>query len=300
MNRVAAAPRGWGRGRWLRRTVAAASALLLASCDHPAALNDLTYTGDLAITRDIAYQPGPRHALDVYRPKAPGLNRPLIVFLYGGSWRGGSKDYYPFVAASLAHRGAVAVVPDYRIYPEALFPSFLEDNARAVAWAVAHAAEYGADSHRLFLVGHSAGAYNAAMLALDPEWLKPVGLAPGDITGVVGIAGPYDFLPITDPKIAAVFAPGGDGPRVMPITYANAHAPPMLLLVGSQDQTVGPRDTGSLARRLREVGASVTDKVYPGLGHLGIIAAFAPVLRWYAPTFRDTWQFIASHPAAGE
>lgn len=273
--------------------------MLLAACQHPGVgvLNDTIYTGDLTINRNIAYEPGSRHSLDVYRPDATSTGRPLVIFLYGGAWHGGSKDYYPFVAASLAYRGSVVMVPDYGIYPETTFPRFLQDNAIAVAWAIAHAAQYGADPHHVFLVGHSAGAYNAAMLALNPVWLNQVGLSPSDLTGVVGIAGPYDFLPMTDPNIAEIFAPADASPSSQPVTYANAHAPPMLLLVGSADQTVGVKDTISLTNRLRAVGGTVTDKIYPGVGHIGIIAAFAPVLRWYAPTLHDTSQFIASHPA---
>ena len=281
------------------RWVALLAPLLLAACHHPGvgALNDTMFMGDLTITRNIAYELGPRHELDVYQPDPTGTGRPLVIFIYGGAWSGGSKDYYPFVAASIAYRGAVVMVPDYRVYPQTTYPGFLQDNAKAVAWAIAHAAQYGADPHRVFLVGHSAGAYNAAMLAMDSAWLGQVGLSPSDLTGVVGIAGPYDFLPMDDPDIAVVFGPAATSLSSQPITYANAHAPPMLLLVGSDDHTVGEKDTIALYNRLHALGAPVSDKIYPGIGHIGIVAAFAPVLRWYAPTLRDTWQFIASHPA---
>ena len=134
------------------------------------------------------------------------------MFLYGGSWRTGSKEEYPFVALPLAARGAVVVVPDYRLYPEVAFPAFLDDNARAVAWAVAHAPELGADPSRVFLVGHSAGAYNAAMLGLDPRLLAAAEYDRRRLAGVVGLAGLYDFLPITGDDIKPVFAPVGDGP----------------------------------------------------------------------------------------
>ena len=274
--------------------------MLVVSCDRPGLLNETIYTGDLTVTRDVPYEPGPRHQLDVYQPKGGGSDRPLVIFIYGGSWRGGSKSYYPFVAASLAHKGAVVMVPDYRVWPQAVFPEFLQDNAAAVAWAISHAAAYGANGHRVFLVGHSAGAYNAAMLALDPVWLNAVGLSPSDLAGVVGIAGPYNFAPITDPNYTVVFAPGGNGAATQPITYANGHAPPMLLLVGSDDHTVGMRDTVALTNRIRSLGGNVEDKIYPGLSHLGIIGAFAPILRWRAPTLRDTWDFIAAHPAVAE
>ena len=283
--------------RLLRRVLAVLSAVFVASCDRPSLLNHTVYTGDLTITRNVAYEPGPRQDLDIYQPKGGGTDRPLVIFFYGGSWRGGSKSYYPFVAASLAHEGAVVMVPDYRVWPEAVYPEFLQDNAAAVAWAIAHAGAYGANSRRVFLVGHSAGAYNAVMLALNPVWLRGVGLSPGDLAGVVGIAGPYNFAPITDPNYTVVFAPGGNGAATQPITYANGHAPPMLLVVGDDDHTVGMRDTVALTSRIEALGGTVADKIYPGIGHLGIIGAFAPILRWRAPVLRDTWDFIAAHPA---
>ncbi len=101
------------------------------------------------------------------------------------------------MAKALARRGYVAVLPDYRIYPQARYPDFLDDGARAVRWAKDNATRFGGDPQKLFLMGHSAGAHIAAMLALDATWLQKVGLVPGrDIAGLIGISGPYDFLPL--------------------------------------------------------------------------------------------------------
>ena len=163
---------------------------MLGGCTPAQLLNSTISTAGLSITKDVAYEPGPRHALDVYRPAGDPRGLPLVVFIYGGSWRTGDKAIYPFVAATLARRGAVVVVPDYRVYPGVQFPAFLHDNAAATAWAIAHAAEYGADSRSVFLVGHSAGAYDVAMLALDPSLLAAAGVDRSALAGVVGIAGP--------------------------------------------------------------------------------------------------------------
>jgi acetyl esterase/lipase len=150
----------------------------------------------------------------------------------------------------------------------------------------------------VFIIGHSAGAYDAAMLALDPKWLARVGIDRTDLRGVVGLAGPYDFLPITSPDIIPIFAPVQDGPASQPITYVDGHNPPMLLLAGAADTTVAPRNTTALAARIRALGGPVEDKIYPGVGHIGLVLAFAPLFSGKAPVLDDVWGFIAAHTAA--
>ena len=278
--------------------IAALWAVLLAGCSAAGLLNATVQGEGVAVERGIAYGDGPRRMLDIYRPGAAGPH-PLVVFLYGGSWRTGDRGTYAFVATPLAARGAVVVVPDYRLYPETAFPGFLQDNAQAVAWAVAHASELGADPKRVFIVGHSAGAYNAAMLALDPRWLAQAGLDRARLAGMVGLAGPYDFLPITDPDIIPVFAPAGDGPESQPVSYVDGRNPPLLLLAGDADRTVRPGNTRSLAARVAAAGGPVQSRIYPGLSHVGIVTAFTPLFRWRAPVLDDVWRFIAEGRPAG-
>lgn len=282
----------------LSSVAAALCAVLLAGCSAADLLNATVQRNGVAVERGIAYGDGPRRMLDIYRPGAAGPH-PLVVFLYGGSWRTGDRGIYGFVATPLAARGAVVVVPDYRLYPEVAFPGFLQDCAQAVAWAVAHAGALGADPKRVFIVGHSAGAYNAAMLALDGRWLAQAGLDRTRIAGVAGLAGPYDFLPITDPDIIPVFAPAGDGPASQPVTFVDGHNPPLLLLAGDADRRVRPGNTRSLAARVAAAGGAVQSRTYPGLGHVGIVTAFAPLFRWQAPVLDDMWRFIAAQRPAG-
>lgn len=267
-------------------------AALLSGCSAASILNATVPRDGVSVERGIAYGEGPRRRLDVYRNKDAAGPHPLIVFLYGGSWRTGERGTYAFVATPLAARGAVVVVPDYRLYPEVVFPDFLDDNAHAVAWAVGHANELGADPHRVFIVGHSAGAYNAAMLAVDPRWLARAGLDRAQIAGVVGLAGPYDFLPMTDPDIIPVFAPVDDGPASQPVTYVDGSNPPLLLLAGDADTTVRPANTRSLAARVVAAGGAVESRIYPGIGHIGIVTAFAPLFSGRAPVLDDVWRFI--------
>ena len=274
-------------------------ALLLASCSPAAILNATVPADGVVTTRGIPYADWPRQTLDIYKPAGAAGEAPLVVFLYGGSWRTGDKGMYPFVALPLAARGAVVVVPDYRLYPEVQFPTFLDDNARAVAWAAAHAAGLGADPRRLFIVGHSAGAYNAAMLALDPRRLAAAGLDRGALAGVVGLAGPYDFLPITGGDIKPVFASVNDGPLSQPVTYVDGRNPPLLLLAGSADTTVNPRNTLSLAAKVQAAGGSAEARILPGIGHIGIVTAFAPLFRSRAPVLDLVWDFIQRRSAGG-
>jgi acetyl esterase/lipase len=271
-------------------------AVVLAGCSPTDLLNATTASGGTTEIFDVAYEAGPRHGLDVYVPAPTGKPAPIAVFFYGGSWMFGNKEMYRFLGRSLARRGVLVVIPDYGVYPPAVFPDFLADAARAVTWTKQHGAEYGGDPSRLYLAGHSAGAYIAAMLALDAEWLQGAGLnSRTDIAGTIGISGPYDFVPDT-PSLIAIFGQGTQVPRTQPITYADGNAAPMRLITGDADTTVQPGNTFRLAARIHAAGGSAQTIVYPGVGHIGIVGAFAPSLEFWAPTLRDTAAFI--NPAA--
>jgi len=246
----------------------------------------------IAVTASIAYADGPRHTLDVCRPKS-ATAAPVIVFFYGGGWRSGSKRTYRYVAKALARRGYVAVLPDYRIYPQARYPDFLDDGAQAVRWVKDNAQRFGGDPQNIFLMGHSAGAHIAAMLAIDATWLQKVGLKPGrDIAGLIGISGPYDFLPLKDEALKIIFG-GADRPETQPISHVTPGAPPVLLLTGGRDDAVGAGNSVRFAERLRAAGNEATAVIYPRIGHYIIVAAIAPIIRSLVPVLRDTDTFVA-------
>lgn len=281
--------------KFLRATALLLASAVLPSCSPVDALNATISTGDVTIQRDIAFAPGPRGGMDVYRPAGSTAKLPLVVFIYGGAWKGGSKHDYTFVAVPLARAGVVVVVPDYRLVPEVRFPTFLEDNARAVAFARAHAAEWGADPDRLFLVGHSAGAYDALMLAVDPHYLAAVGVDRSTLAGVVTIATPADFYPFTDSSTIAAFGQASDPAATQPLNFADGKNPPLLMLHGDADDTVYLRNSTAMTSRLKAAGGDVTLKVYPGVGHIGIITSFAPLFDGKAPVLADTVAFIRAH-----
>jgi len=269
-------------------------ALALAACSPAQLLNSTISRAGLTVTHNIPYGALPRQKLDIYRPAGPSFV-PVVIFLYGGGWNSGNKSMYPFVAATLARQGNVVVVPDYRLYPEVRFPAFLQDCAKAVAWTEAHLPEIGGDPQRVFLIGHSAGAYNAAMLGLDPTYLQAAGTSRDKLAGIIGLAGPYDFLPITGADVKPIFATVGDGPESQPITYVDGHAPPMLLLAGSADTTALPRNTLSLAAKIRAKGGQVEDRIFPDVTHIGLVIAIAPLFQGKAPVLPTVEAFIRTH-----
>ncbi len=280
--------------RRLVRAVALGMVPLVPACAPVDLLNATISTSGVTVTRDVAYAEGPRHSLDIYQPDRPGPH-PVVVFFYGGSWRDGSKKDYKFVAATLARHGILTVVPDYRLYPQVKYPAFLQDCAAAVAWTFRHITAYGGNSGDLFLMGHSAGAYNAVMLGLDPSFLAADGVNRDALAGVIGLAGPYDFLPIEDPDIIPIFAVP-DQQATQPIDHVDGHNPPLFLADGSDDKTVLPRNTLRLAARVRAAGGPVTDKIYPGVAHIGMVIAITPLFRGKAPVLADVLAFIRQHP----
>ena len=251
----------------------------------------------IKLTRSIAYAEHSRHRLDVCRPAA-AVAAPVVVFFYGGAWRSGNKGLYRYVAKALARRGYVAVVPDYRIFPQARYPDFLEDGAQVVRWAKDNIGRFGGDPDKIFLKGHSAGAHIAAMLSIDARWLHRVGLAPGrDIAGLIGISGPYDYLPLRDETLKVIFG-GANRPETQPIFHVAPGAPPALLMTGGRDRLVEPGNATRLAARLVAAGNIATVKTYRRVGHYFIIAAVAPLLRLFVPVLRDVDVFIATTLAA--
>ncbi|RMV11276.1 Esterase/lipase/thioesterase protein, partial [Pseudomonas savastanoi] len=265
----------------------------LSGCSPLKLLNTLNPTGPVDHVYGVAYGQDPRNTLDVYTPQTKPANAPVVVFFYGGSWNTGSKANYAFVGEALAARGMVVVIADYRLYPQVRYPSFLEDSAKALAWAHKHAKTYGGDPDRLYVMGHSAGAYNAAMLALDPRWLAREGLSPSILSGWIGLAGPYDFLPIENADVKPVFFFPDSPPDSQPINHVSSSAPPALLMASNTDSLVNPkRNTGGLARALREAGVPVRDLYFSRTNHGTLVGAFAKLLSGLAPVVDEVDMFV--------
>lgn len=248
-------------------------------------------------TADVSYGVSARQKLDIYVPNAgaPPLARPVIIFLYGGGWEIGRRERYRFVGKALTGDGFVAVVPDYRVYPDALFPDFIFDAAKAVRWTKDNIARFGGDAARIFVMGHSAGAHIAAMLALDPQYLQHVGMARSQLRGMIGLAGLYDFLPLTSERQEFIFGPAAQRWRSQPINFADGTNPPMLLLTGGDDGTVPPRNTHNLAAKIRARGGPVAVIEYPGVGHADLLTGLAAPFGFKGQVLRAVAAFVREH-----
>jgi acetyl esterase/lipase len=286
-------------GRLTRRFgLSAMGAALTAAC-APLSLFATLTPKDAAIreAHDVAYGPEPWQRLDVYAPR-PGATRgdlPLAVFFYGGSWDTGRRQDYGWVGQALASRGFVTVIPDYGLYPQVRYPGFLEDGARAVRWAQDHAAAFGGAGDRIVLCGHSAGAYNAAMIALDRRYLTAAGVDPKRIRALAGLSGPYDFLPLTDPIAQRIFGEAKDLAATQPTSFVTADSPPAFLATGDDDTMVYPKNTVKLAARLRAAGVPVEEEHYPGVDHVRMVLALSRPFRGRAPVLRQMTEFLHAH-----
>ena len=257
------------------------------------AANTPALFGDFKRRADVPYGTNPRQRLDVYTP-AGATGKPIIVFWYGGGWEEGRKSQYRFVGATLAKAGYVAVLPDYRLYPEVRFPAFIQDGAAALAWVASHAAEIGGDPQRIFVAGHSAGAHLAAMLAYDPQQLERVALPPRTIRGFIGLSGPYALDPNTD-TYRAIFGAPFQPADWQPVLLAKAGAPPALLIHGEADETVYVSHAHKMVAALEAAHVPVTLATYPGRAHRDTVAAFAVPAPNKLPVLAEIRRFVDAH-----
>jgi len=283
----------------LAAAVALAALIALAACAPLTLLNALAARGSHRSAEGVAYGALPRQKFDLYTPSStpPPGGWPVVVFFYGGSWNSGERADYRFVGEALAVRGVLTLVADYRLYPEVRYPDFLRDCAAALAHGLEHAAQFGGNPARVFVMGHSAGGYNAAMLALDARWLASAGHTPRELAGWIGLAGPYEFLPLKPGPAQAVFFHPNYPAGTQAIDYAGAASPPAFVAAPVNDTVVSPqRSARAMAARLQAADARVTLKMYDGVSHASLIGAFAPPLRFLAPVLDDVVAFVEATP----
>lgn len=262
----------------MRAATARGSVGLLDSTDRLLAGGD----GVIRLAAAAQFGADPAQRLQVFLPTDPNLDPaltgralPLVVFIHGGGWVSGDPHDYRFIARMLAPAGHAVALVGYRLDNAGRYPAMLEDGAAALRWIADHAAGLGGDSARIVLMGHSAGAYNAVMLGLETRWLVNSGLPARAICGVVGLAGPYDFLPLDDHSTIATFGHAEDLAQTQPVSHVRGDAPPLLLIHGAEDQRVRPRHSLSLARAMASCGGRSETHVIAGIGHEGLIMRFA-------------------------
>jgi acetyl esterase/lipase len=244
----------------------------------------------------IAYGPDARQKLDIYAPSDASGPFPILLFVYGGSWKDGYRGGYEFAGRAFAARGYLTLVMDYRLMPENRFPAFVQDVACAIAWAEQESQRFGGDPKRIFAVGHSAGAYNLSMAILNQKYLQAAGANSSPIRGVATMAGPFDFLPLDTKTTIGTFGREPDLAVTQPITYARANVPPFLFMTGTDDTTVFPKNSRAMDKALRIKGATSELREYKGVGHVGILMALAKPFRSMAkPVLEDILAFFVKY-----
>lgn len=249
--------------------------------------------GNVRKYADIPYADREGAKLDIYRPEeiTEATPAPVVMFIYGGGWAAGDKFEYEFVGRAFAANGYIAVIADYRKYPEVTYPQFLEDNAAAMKWIEDNISQYAGDPNRFFLAGHSAGAYNAVMLALDQSFRREYNVTM-PIRAVAGISGPYNFYPFEYDEVRRVFGKAPNPEGTQPMNLVTSDAPPMLLVSGTSDPIVRMQNSTAFANKLRAQGIWVTEKFYEGFGHMEPVIALGALWRWRMPVLADTLDFF--------
>lgn len=281
----------------MKKPALVAAVLSLAACSPPNLLSTLNKfvpgdNGAYRVAEGIAFAPDRGLKLDVWAPRATGHPLPVVIFLYGGGWVAGSRGGYGFAGSAYAGQRFVTVVPDYRLVPAVHFPAFIEDGALAVKWTRDNIARFGGDPNRIALAGHSAGSYNAAMLALDGHYLRDAGVPAGTIKAAALLSGPYDFYPFTEQRSRDALGAWPRPAETQPINFVTLAAPPMLLATGSVDDIVMPRNSKALAAKLAAAGVPVELKIYPGKSHIDLAKSLSRPFRGTTPALADSAAFL--------
>ena len=258
--------------------------------------------GPIRMVAAEQYGPDPAQKVEMFLPTdAPQTDRrplPVLVFIHGGGWHAGHPHDYRFIARTMAPQGYAVVLAGYRLFPSVRYPAMLEDGAGALRWVADHAAKHGGDPARVVLMGHSAGAYNAAMLALDPRWLAQQRLSADALRGVVALAGPFDFYPFDSEATVNSFGEAADPHDTQPIAHVRGGAPPLLLVHGTADTRVKPRNSLALARALTAAGTPNQAVLLEGVTHEGLIMMFAHPFSRDARALNAVLPFLAGATAA--
>lgn len=258
-------------------------------------LNRAVSTRGLNVVTDQRYGPDARNLLDVYSPpNAKGA--PVVLFVHGGSWQNGDKEGHKFVGESLARAGYVTGVMNYRLAPQNRYPAYVQDTAAALKWLRDNASRFGGNPDSLFVTGHSAGAFNAVEAVVNERWLREAGVPIGAVRGVVGIAGPYSY-DFRQFQSRVAFPEGSTPDQVMPDRHVRRDAPPHLLLVAANDDTVHPQNALNMESALKKAGVPVTRTVLPRVNHITIAAALARPLTFLGGTRQQMIDFIERHKA---
>lgn len=279
----------------------------LGGCSAVQVINSVSKIHGATVQENIAFDSNPRLTLDLYLPSPPNpeaqVNTPVIVFFYGGSWNRGEKSEYEFVGRRLASLGYIAAIPNYRVYPEAKYPQFLEDGAKASAKVLQllSSPQYQAykPDNRLIMMGHSAGAYNAAMLAMDDRWLGRENVNRNNsIKGLIGMAGAYNIYPICVEEVRPVFDHPNYPTNSQPIDYVGSSKVPTLLLAPEEDTLVSTKkNTLSLHQALLKNKTPSKVVAVKGTDHITVLGTLSPILFFKGDSLGPIQNFVQHLPS---
>lgn len=233
---------------------------------------------EVRVVRNLDYvqgetYPDGKDRLDLYVPAA-AANPPVIVSIHGGLLLEGDRSEETYVGQRFAGAGFLTAVISYRLSPSVRHPAHAEDAATAVAWVKAHAREYGGDPDRVFVIGHSAGAYLAALIALDPRYLGAHGLSPADLRGVVPVSAFFyvDREGVAPDRPKTIWGTDAAAWRAAsPAAHVRADAPPMLVLYADGDEPWRRQQQADFVRDLHAAGArNVELRMVAGRSHMSI------------------------------
>ena len=241
----------------------------LVACNGAMVLNTLTPSASFDRERDIAYGEHPSQRLDIYRAVEARADAPVLVFVHGGSWKDGSKDLYKFVGESFAREGYDVVIPSYRLHPESVYPDMVEDTALAASWAVER---FG---RSVVLMGHSAGGYNVLQTVFAPEISAKSGLdVCTQVAGAVALAPPTGAYELKEEPFVTIFPERflGDDAPLNRAEAGQTEVPPVLFVHGTEDTTVGPKNSTELGAKLQERAQVL---LVEGRGHIDVVRLLA-------------------------
>ena len=215
---------------------------------------------------DVPYGPDPKHRLDLYLPSAPVSSAPVLIFLHGGSWTHGYKEWMGFMALALVDLPAVFIAANYRLAPAHRFPAQLEDTLTLLGWAQAHTAQHGGDPSRVFIGGHSAGGHLAALACLRRDlWLRH-GLGEAVVRACFPVSTTFDYRGIAE-DAGSFLARPDDAAAASPVAYVEGNRVPFLVAWGSADFERARRTSRDMVAALTKTGALTRNMEIPRADH---------------------------------
>jgi acetyl esterase/lipase len=215
---------------------------------------------------DLSYGPDRKHRLDLYLPRARVIGAPALIFLHGGSWTHGYKEWMGLMAPALVDLPAIFIAANYRLAPMHRFPVQLEDTLSVLAWTAAEIESYGGDPARVCIGGHSAGGHLAALATLRRDlWLRH-GIAGGAVRACLPVSTTFDYRGNAE-DAGSFLARPEDAGEASPIAYVEGNRVPFLIAWGGADFERAKQTSRAMAAALASAGCTAREMEIAGADH---------------------------------